>query len=303
MNEKQYYYEAHGLVIKSVFKLPDFFDIEEKDEYDLEITAGHHLRSKLPAEWFIKKIDHKILIYFREVGLFEVDEKRITFLSDRGTLTKFSHLYLSGLVIGAFLLKKENIVLHASAVANEAGKVTLFVGKSGAGKSCVVAGLLSKGFRLLSDDMVVLKSNENEVDGSTVARGKIRLQLKPDIFSMLYTEDVMTGKNIIKNKLFVTPPSLATSGKLAAIYLLETGDKPSIQEVTKSEALFGLMQNDMQSRFFGNDHRQLDNLAKLVEGLPIYKFIRTEQFSDYETGINLLFSHMEEINLTERGRT
>ena len=58
---------------------------------------------------------------------------------------------LTGSIFAALLQQRGVIPFHASAVATEAGAV-LFAGNSGAGKSSLLAALLSRGYPMLADD-------------------------------------------------------------------------------------------------------------------------------------------------------
>ena len=58
---------------------------------------------------------------------------------------------LTGSIFAALLQQRGVIPFHASAVATEAGAV-LFAGSSGAGKSSLLAALLSRGYAMLADD-------------------------------------------------------------------------------------------------------------------------------------------------------
>ena len=65
------------------------------------------------------------------------------------------HLFLDQ-VVPLVLSRRESLVLHASAILTPQG-VIAFVGKSGQGKSTLAACFGQSGFRLLSDDYLVLR--------------------------------------------------------------------------------------------------------------------------------------------------
>jgi len=70
--------------------------------------------------------------------------------------------FLAGTVLGILLHQREQIVLHASAVALN-GKAILFCGRSGAGKSTLAAALAQRGLPLVTDDLCAIAINPNGV--------------------------------------------------------------------------------------------------------------------------------------------
>lgn len=74
-------------------------------------------------------------------------------------------LFLFGLVMGVVLLQRGELVLHASAV--QVGNFAIaFMGHSGAGKSTLVAALLHRGYRVLADEVCVIREG---VGGQSMA--------------------------------------------------------------------------------------------------------------------------------------
>ena len=70
------------------------------------------------------------------------------------------HLFLDQ-VVPLVLSRQESLVLHASAILTPQG-VIAFVGKSGQGKSTLAACFGQNGFRLLSDDYLVLRERSDD---------------------------------------------------------------------------------------------------------------------------------------------
>ena len=60
--------------------------------------------------------------------------------------------FVTGSVLGACLMQRGIVTLHASAVATPAGAV-LFAGRSGIGKSTLLAALIERGYAMLADDV------------------------------------------------------------------------------------------------------------------------------------------------------
>ena len=59
-------------------------------------------------------------------------------------------------------MQRKILPLHGSAIAIE-GKAYAIVGESGAGKSTLAASLLSRGYKLLSDDVIPILLSEKNI--------------------------------------------------------------------------------------------------------------------------------------------
>lgn len=70
-------------------------------------------------------------------------------------------LFLFGLVIGVALLQRGELVLHASAVQVR-DSVVAFMGHSGTGKSTLAAALHNRGYRILTDEVCVIRGVDTD---------------------------------------------------------------------------------------------------------------------------------------------
>jgi hypothetical protein len=72
----------------------------------------------------------------------------------------FQHHFLRNVMV-AILRQRQLLVLHASCAVNCA-KTVVVAGEPGAGKSTTMAALLTQGWRMVSDDVVALRLNDQE---------------------------------------------------------------------------------------------------------------------------------------------
>jgi hypothetical protein len=83
--------------------------------------------------------------------------------------------YLLGPVLGLLLYLRGLTCLHASAIACD-GAALVFVGPAEAGKSTLAAAYARQGYRVLTDDVLVLVRNEHSIVAIPgVPRGRSRL--------------------------------------------------------------------------------------------------------------------------------
>lgn len=83
-------------------------------------------------------------------------------------------LFLYGSVLGAILQQRGILTIHASAVT-DGERAILFAGPSGHGKSTLAAAFLDVGYRLLSDDVVAIRSYPGRGAVAAAAYPEIKL--------------------------------------------------------------------------------------------------------------------------------
>jgi hypothetical protein len=106
--------------------------------------------------------DARIRYQVDTVGLYEVraEEEVIDFFPFPGADPMQVEHHLLNAVLPIFAGLRAVVCLHASAVV-EAGQATVFAGPSGSGKSTRAWKAVSRGGRLLGDDVAALRSTEN----------------------------------------------------------------------------------------------------------------------------------------------
>jgi len=151
-----YLYEAFGLRIRSEFALPELF---ECDRAGCEVEI---VRASLEETWrrsaarddiFVMQ-GANVLFRIPEVGLFSAEGGRTLRVCPLpGGDEERLRLYILGTGMGLILLQRRTLPLHGSCV-EIGGKAYVIVGHSGTGKSTLSSVLLSRGYRLLSDDVI-----------------------------------------------------------------------------------------------------------------------------------------------------
>ncbi|MEM4997242.1 aldolase [Priestia sp. SB1] len=163
---KKNVYKAFGLTILSEIPLLELIQTNVvSDEIDIVIERADLSRLWLQHassdEDFVIKKDW-VMFRMPETAIFLVQNGRRILVSPMNVAHENEiRLYILGTCMGAILLQRKILPLHGSAIAIN-GKAYAIVGDSGAGKSTLASAFLTRGFQLLSDDVIpVTLDNEN----------------------------------------------------------------------------------------------------------------------------------------------
>lgn len=153
-------YSAFGLRMTSDISLPELqCSGDTLDQPDVEVILddlSDYWTDPIFGRSYFGCVEQRIYLRVPEVAIFCIEEgRRIRVSPLPGADRDLLRLYLLGSCMGAILLQREILPLHGSAVVIE-GKAYAFVGDSGAGKSTLAAAFLSRGYALLSDDVIAV---------------------------------------------------------------------------------------------------------------------------------------------------
>src|SRR5262249_2222254 len=99
----------------------------------------------------------EILLTIPSVARYWAREgKRLTIAPERGADPSAVLLYLKGSALAAILHQRGIVPLHASAIEHD-GHCVAFLGDSGAGKSTLASMLGRRGYRIICDDVLVVR--------------------------------------------------------------------------------------------------------------------------------------------------
>ncbi|HYD16567.1 MAG TPA: hypothetical protein VEB03_01040 [Candidatus Nanoarchaeia archaeon] len=162
-------------------------------------------------------------------------------------------MYLVGPVLGFVLQLRGYTSLHASCAAAEGGVIG-FVGDCGAGKSTIAAALAERGYQVLSDDVLALRSHNG---GFLVQPGPSRIRLWPSSVKMLFgSDDALPRLSTAFDKRYLEISREATQSdpaqiRLKTLYLLrqrsDSDSAPFLGEIKPADALIGLVGNTYTS--------------------------------------------------------
>ncbi len=179
-------------------------------------------------------------------GRFVIAGKRVVLYREPGAgVEDVANVFL-GSVLTLWLECRGMVALHAGAVADRAGRTVAFCGASGAGKSTLTQHLVSAGYGLVTDDVLMLSFRS---EGIFCPSGSPSIRLTPASLDHFRRRVNLTAApETARSDKF---HSLARSGclpdtRLHAIYVLDRSPRvlsARIVELAPSESLMALVKN------------------------------------------------------------
>jgi hypothetical protein len=107
-------------------------------------------------------LDNHVMFYIPNNAYYCIQEGRTIMVSPVPEADEdLIRLYILGTCMGALLMQRGIYPLHGSAVAIH-GKAYAIIGESGAGKSTLASALISKGYPILSDDVIAVSLSKKD---------------------------------------------------------------------------------------------------------------------------------------------
>jgi hypothetical protein len=179
-------YGLYGLQIKSFIPIPELNPASRvNNAADVIVRCGkvsHPARCNYDSVC-IHATNEQIYLFWPDVGTFLVRQGReIVVAPSPRVKDEILRLFILGSGIAVLLHQLGLLVLHGSAVDIE-GSAVAFVGDKGWGKSTIAAALHMRGHRFLTDDLVVVQYDQQEVP--LLLPSYPQLKLWPDTVDML----------------------------------------------------------------------------------------------------------------------
>ena len=237
---------------------------------------------------FLNFFNNEIRLKIRGLVNFRISKGNQISFSKENNNVKSNDVktFLLGSVFGAILIQRNLLVLHGNALEKN-GKAIICAGPTGAGKSTLAYALVKKGWKLLSDDLVVVN------DDLEVLPGIPRIKLWQDATKAFKINTKNLSRVRDKIEKFIWEPAenqiSRNQVKLSKIFVLSNQTPTKLEEdvITRIESekisILMLRNNSFRPRFVKGLNKEGENflkLAKLQKILPIYKMNLPKKISE-----------------------
>jgi hypothetical protein len=303
MASAEYLCVIHGLVLASEVKLPvpciepRPADITYRIALDTTLPAPSHSRSDDAEDpW---AIDHwlgtRLAVEFPGCATFELSRTEVALVADdTGDPDLVAHLLLDHVVPRVVALRGD-LMLHAAGAVGPSGRAHLFLGKTGAGKSTIAAGLCTQGWALLDDDGIRVV----ELDSASLAvPGTSDVRLLPDSAAALLL-GAPPGRPMTdghpKRRFAVEGRQLrmaATRAPVAGVYLLERSDSsvPSVERVGLADAVSTITEHGfhMADEPSAITRHAFERASALAAAAPVWRLCQRDGLEHLDASYTLL---------------
>ncbi|MDS0261450.1 hypothetical protein NDI56_18775 [Haloarcula sp. S1CR25-12] len=298
-------YATYGVTIRSEFDLPELPTLSEPTE-DTDVVfrrgAVEPVPESVPGEGGRRIVADpgQCRLSYDSYGSFLVENGR-TVTYDPHTPdvvgTKVVRRLLENEMLGVLLHQRGHLVLHASAVEID-GRVALFLGPRGVGKSTTAAAFHADGYAIMEDDIVCVRFEDGV---PVVVPGVPELRLKPDAVEALDLAETRTyaddGGSDKRYQRFEDTPDPAP---VVACYILTEGESVSLDDASENDHLFSLIESTY-TRGLLRETEQTDThfgqCATVVETTNCRRLTRTD---DHAALPSLIERVVDDIKSTER---
>jgi len=283
MRDKDLFYSAFGLRIRSELLLPEFEEIADPGNLcDVSVSADEQWvpSDRIQASsWTVNKDEARF--WYPGVGGFRVIHGSKIVISpepfvDEGLL----RLYVEGMMFATLLYQRNYFVLHASVIRIGDSCVAI-LGHVGAGKSSTAAALYARGHAVVSDDNAAI-SLAGQVPMITPAFPYVKvfagiaesLGYRSEALQRMHSSQPKFASNVSES--FPRGPV-----PLAGIYLLSRDAAEPVAPLNATETTIELIRNSVPTRWNlpgTPDHLQQSTaLASRVPAFRVRTFTTLEE--------------------------
>ncbi len=262
-------YRSFGLNIQSNFEIPEL-PVSDFETPEITIQYGKNptiLSNILGKGVLYQAKKNDFLFKLDTVGSYRVQNGNSITVEQLNNSTQDEiRLFLLGSAFGALIHQRNLLPFHGSAVViNE--KAIVIGGASGAGKSSLAATLIRRGYKLLSDDISVIKLENRK---AIVFPGIPHLKLWHDVMKKL-EEDIDSYQRVRPTLLKYRKPAedqfLNKETTLHCIIALNSKNNPGfeITETTGGDKFNLLKNNTYRYQYLYGLDKMIDHFTQVSE--------------------------------------
>ena len=272
-------YQLFGLKVRSEIPLPELFT-DESDGLP-QVTIRNAPVEPNGEDTGLEFDREALVLTIPQVARYRIRNGReILVETEAGAAARNVRLYLLGSAFGALLHQRGLLPLHANAVEID-GRAVVFMGEAGAGKSTLGAWFHDHGFRVIADDVCVVRFDQN---GSVLAcPGLPRLRLWREALEATgrkasqYPRSYCGDESFDKYDVSITSNAARDPSQMAAMFTLDRGLEFAVDRLNGIEAINAVFDNTYRGTYLDrvDGHRSHWSAAvELVRKVPIYRLAR-----------------------------
>lgn len=279
------YYNIYNLCIASEIHFPELIEIE--GEVDVNIKVG-----KVNDAIAIQRESSRTVVG----GLPEIcellihDGREIIIEPATGVDESLLRTVILGPILCVLLRQRGLLVLHASCI-NINHKGVAFMGSSGWGKSTLATAFHTKGYDVLTDDVLPIKIEKNQ---AVVFPSYPQFKLCPDAATSL-GQDTQNLQKVSKNSFKVAYKLDKGFQKnpipLQQIYVLDKGSEHKITNLKPQETFVELVRHTRAIKSVTEQHFFAEHLhlcSELIKNVRFCRFARKPSLADLPKLIELV---------------
>jgi hypothetical protein len=228
-----FHYRVFGLHLGSEMACPELLPGDESAEPDILIRRGvvpEELEEPVDSGARWQTAPGMYLLNLPRVARYLVrDGQEIVVQAREGVSEDRVRTFLLSACLSILLHQRKLFAIHCSGVQTPHGAV-LFSGNSGMGKSSLVGAFLERGYRILADDMLALKFDEQ--DRVIALPGFPQVKLWADVARALGRSTEGLRRVLPEYERFIAPEADRFSSEplpLHAIYFLRIHNNPDFR--------------------------------------------------------------------------
>ena len=278
-----HYYHAFGLRIASEIELPELHPGSGPADIHIHFRSTPQQNIVDPERWFSVN-DDSVWLKMGGIAFLVEGGRTIRVEALPETPVADVRVWLLGTVMAALLHQRGYLPIHANVIANGEASAAAFAGDSGAGKSTLAAWFEGRDYRVLADDLCVIRIGSD--DKPQLFEGIPRLKLWAEALEALGRGTKGLEQVFSETDKYHVP--MRRSRELGSlepldlerIYLLDRaaeGDALAIERLTGAEAARGILANAYRwemGQEIQEPRAQFDQCLALARHCAVFRIAR-----------------------------
>ena len=292
-------YQAFGFIIESPYPIIQVEEANEEAVADIVIRETNLEEiSDLPP--YAHRVEENVISFnYTSAGLFRITNGNlIEFQPNDGCTNEMLSLFLMGSCMGAIFHQRNLLPIHGSCVTD--GKKSIIIsGDSGAGKSTLASEFLKRGWKLVTDDVSLVK----DITGIPIVQSSYPSQkLWKDSMTTYKTDDreyqtLYQMKD--REKFGVSVKSSFYRGSIPLtlfVQLYASDEVTSVTPITGFDCIDRLVHNTYRDYFISQNRRNryFQDCVNLSQKIKMVQAIREKNVPTQELLYDTITSFLSE---------